>query len=241
MLRSLIRLFWLVVAFAALLLAADPLWKTKPPAQWTQADAKQVLTASPWVKTVKAQVYRAPTEDELRDGGQMGQPQGVGYQGVPNTGPKFADLVSKDLFKGGANPTYVPPEIPLSVRWETALPVRMAELKLPDSGLDGVADAGYAVAVWGLPGGYFNGDPKKLGEPLKGQAFLRREGKKDVPPSSVEVYVRAEGVVVVYVFPLSAELTKKDQFVTFLARIGRIGFSLPFNLADMEFQGKIEL
>jgi len=229
---------------AVLLLAAagDPAWITKPPAPWPEADAKQVLKSSPWVKMVKANIYRAPTEDALRDGGKMGQPTGVGYQGVPNNGPKFQDLVSKDLFKGGANPTYVPPQINLQVRWESALPVRMAELKTPDGpGVDGIGDRGYAVSVWGLPGSFFDGDPKKLGEPLKEQAFLRREGKKDVRPISAEVYTRSDGVVVVYIFPLSAELSKKDGFVTLAARIGRIGFTLPFNLSEMEFMGKLEL
>jgi len=231
----------LLILTAALALAAEPNWKTKPPAQWNEADAKQLLGASPWAKIVEAAVYRAPTEDQLRDGGRMGQPQGIGYKGVPNNGPKLQDLTTKDLFRGGANPEYAPPAIPLLVRWESALPVRMAELKSADGGLDGIAETGYAVSVSGLPGGYFEGDPKKLGQPLKQQAFLKREGKKDVAASSVEVYVRAEGVVVVYIFPLSAEITKKDQFVTFQARIGRIGLSIPFSLAGMDYQGKLEL
>ncbi len=236
-----IRWLLLLSGFAAFLWAADPAWKTKPPAQWNDVDSKQVLSASPWAKIVKGSIYRAPTEDQLRDGGKMGQPQGVGYQGIPNNGPKFDDLVSKDLFKGGANPTYVPPTIPLNVRWESAFPVRMAELKSADGGLDGVAEKGYAVSVWGLPGGFFDGDPRKLGQPLKEQAFLKRDGKKDVAPLSAEVYVRAEGAVVVYIFPLSAEISKKDLFVTFQARIGRVGLSVPFNLAEMDYQGKLEL
>jgi hypothetical protein len=63
----------LIVA-AASLMAADPVWKSKPAAQWTEEDAKQILASSPWAKEVKAVVTRRLTEDQLREGGQMGQP-----------------------------------------------------------------------------------------------------------------------------------------------------------------------
>jgi hypothetical protein len=39
---------------AASLMAADPVWKSKPSAQWTEDDIQQVLATSPWVKQVKA-------------------------------------------------------------------------------------------------------------------------------------------------------------------------------------------
>ena len=63
----------------------------KPVAQWTEEDAKQVLTASPWAREVSAGIARRQTEDELRDGGEMGQHHGVGYDGVDpkGSGPKL--------------------------------------------------------------------------------------------------------------------------------------------------------
>jgi len=48
-------------------------------------------------------------------------------------------------------------------------------------------------------------------------------------------------MVAVYLFPLSAEITKKDGLVEFDARIGRIAIVQFFNVAEMEFQGKLEL
>ena len=33
-----------LVAAAACLMAADPVWKSKPAAQWTEEDARQILT-----------------------------------------------------------------------------------------------------------------------------------------------------------------------------------------------------
>ena len=76
---------YLIVA-AASLTAADPVWKSKPAAQWTEEEARQILTASPWAKQVRAVVTRRLTEDQLREGGQMGQPSGVGHDGVDRKG-----------------------------------------------------------------------------------------------------------------------------------------------------------
>src|ERR1700690_2435636 len=87
----------LIVAVASLT-AADPVWRSKPSAQWTQEDVRQILAASPWSKEGRAVVTRRLTEEELREGGQMGQPTGVGHDGVdPNgSGPK----VSLNVFTG---------------------------------------------------------------------------------------------------------------------------------------------
>ena len=97
------------------------------------------------------------------------------------------------------------------------------------------------MAVYGLPGGDFKGDPKELGKPLKNLAALKREGKKDVRPIRAEVFQRENDVVVVYLFPLSAEITRKDRQVEFAAQIGRIVVAQTFELSQMEFMGKLEL
>ena len=123
----------------------------------------------------------------------------------------------------------------------SALPIRVAEMKagvVEPPTLDG---DGYRVAVYGVPGGYFKQDPKALGNPLKKEAALRREGKKDVKPSSVEVFQRADGMVVVYLFPLSAELSKNDGLLNFVAQIGRVAVAQSFNIAEMQFQGALQL
>jgi hypothetical protein len=98
---------------------------------------------------------------------------------------------------------------------------------------------GYRIAVYGVPGGDFKGDPKELGKPLRNLAALKREGKKDVRPVSVEVFQR-EDVVMVYLFPLSAEITKKTA--TPIRGANRPDCGQPnFDLSEMEFMGKLEL
>src|SRR6202050_802435 len=195
---------FLVVA-SAHLMAADPVWKTKPAAEWTEADAKQVLATSPWAKKISAVVTRRLTEDQLREGGQMGQPRGVGNEGVDpkGSGPK----VSPNIFSGPAgddrSARSFPRSITLKLRWESALPVRLAKLKSHEIEPPTLEGDGYRIAVYGVPGADFQGDPQHLGEPLKNLAALKREGKKDVRPARVEVFQREEGVVVVYLFPFS--------------------------------------
>jgi len=232
-------LLLLIPCSAILLIAADAVWKDKPIASWTEEDARQILEYSPWAKTVTAGIARRQTEDERREGGNMGQPTGVGFDGVddkrrnlPNIGNPFA--VDKP-------PAAKNPPIRLVVRWESALPIRAAEFKAHEAQPPTLSDNGYSIAVYGVPVSYAKGDPTSLGKPLKESAALKREGKKDVLPTSVEVFQLDNSVVVVYQFPLSAEIGKKDSVVEFSALIGRLQVSQHFLVEEMQFQGKLEL
>lgn len=237
--RRFVRSLWLIALGAVLLTGADNSWKTKPSAQWTEEDARQVLTASPWARDIVAGVARRLGEDELRVSGQMGQPTGVGYDGVDpkGSGPKLPG----DLISGRQSARSQVGKIALRLRWESALPVRVAEFKARVSEPPTLEGGGYRIAVYGLPGGPFDGNPKELGDPLRKEAVLKRAGKRDVKPLRVEVFQLEDGVAVVYLFPLSAELTKKDREVIFDAHIGRIVVFESFDLGEMEFQGKLEL
>jgi hypothetical protein len=232
-----------LIAAAATLAAADPAWMNKPVAQWTADDLHQVLSASPWVKEVNAVVTRRLTEDQLREAGQLGQPTGVGNEGVDpkGSGPK----VSTNIFTGAGDADRgarsLPRPIALKVRWESALPIRIAEFRsqaVEAPALDGEC---YCIAVYGIPGGGFKADPKELGKPLKNLAALKRVGQKDVKPVSAEAFQMDSGIVVVYYFPLSAEITKKDGQVRFEAQIGRIVLGQTFDLNQMDFNGKLAL
>jgi hypothetical protein len=232
-----------VMVAAGHLNAVDPVWKNKSADRWTEEDAKQVLANSPWAKKVSAVITRRLTEDQLREAGQMGQPRTVGNVGVDpkGSGPK----VSPNVFSGPGGDDRgtrsLSQYMTLNLRWESALPIRLAELKSHEVEPPTLQGDGYSIAVYGIPGGDFKGDPAKLGEPLKSLAVLKREGKKDVRPTAVDVFLRENGVVVVYMFPLSAEITRNDRRIQFDAQIGRIVFSQDFELGEMEFAGKLEL
>ena len=242
--RCRVRWCCLIYVCAAALTAAEFSWKTKPPAQWTSEDARQVLTASPWAKEVGAGIARRLSEDELREGGQMGQPRGIGYDGVDpkGSGTRLPTRAS-DIFTGDDSHSVRSSVrgITLRLRWESALPVRLAELASQEVGSPALGADGYCIGVYGIPGGNLSGDPKKLGDPLKNEAVLRREGKKDVKPSRVEAFPQGDGWTVFYFFPLSAEISQKDIHVEFAAHIGRVVVAQRFDLAEMYFQGKLQL
>jgi hypothetical protein len=230
--------FILLPVCAILVLAADPAWKTKAIRDWTEEDAKQILTDSPWTLNIRSAVMPLESEPARREGGNMGQPHGVGYAGVDNTtdGQRVAKVLSGNF---SAAPPIGP--VTVRVRWESALPVRAAELKAHEVEPPTLEGEGYQIAVYGLPGTYFKGDPKTLGEPLKRTAALKREGKPDAKPSSVEVFQTSNGIVVAYLFPLSAELSERDTLVEFNALIGRIAVIHSFDLREMRIDGKLAL
>jgi hypothetical protein len=235
-----LRFSWLIPCSAVLLIAAEPVWNDKPIASWTDEDAKQILTHSPWARTVVAGITRRQTEDERREGGNMGQPQGVGYDGLDHRQPR--PVAPGNLLPEPRAVSAVQNQgLPLLVRWESALPIRAAELKAHVPDPPTLSDGGYSIAVYGVPSSFAKGDPTSLGKPLKELAFLRRDGKRDVKPVSVEVFELEDSVAVVYLFPLSAEIGKKDSIVEFGAMIGRIRVSQHFNLEEMLFQGKLGL
>jgi len=235
--------FHLVIACSAVLfIAAEPAWKSKMPASWTGEDAAQILAGSPWAKTTESPIGPLQTEDQRRESGNMGLPRGIGYDGFADDRPRVqlpknpVDIVKpeKPVFERR-------PVIRLDLRWESALPVRVAEMKTGFVSPPTLETDGYILAVYGVPDARVKGDPKHLGEPLRSLAVLKRDGKKDVKPSSVEVFQRDDGMVIVYVFPLSAEITKNDRYIQFAAQIGRISVAQVFDVAEMQFQGRLEL
>jgi hypothetical protein len=229
--------FWtLVISAVATTSAGAQAWKDKQIAEWTPDEARQVLTESPWAKSV------APTLDSggvqpragLGSGGiGMG---GVGI-GIPGMGRRR--MGSGQGTNGSANPD--PGQIPaLTVRWASAMPVSAAELIAHEVNAPSVDEDHYAIAVYGIPGSMIKGDPNSLGEELKKHATIKREGKKDMKPSSAQILIHDEGPVFLYLFPRSTEITRKDK-LEFDAEVGRLKFAAAFLPEEMVYAGKLEL
>jgi len=225
-------------AGALLLAAADAVWKTKDIRDWSEEDARSILAASPWSASVRCMVKPLQPEAQRREEGQMGQPQGVGYKGLQT------ETDSQQLARVMAGHFTPPPgvgPITVRVRWESATPIRAAELKAHEVEPPTLEGDGYQIAVYGIPGTDFKKDPKTLGEPLKPFAVLRRDGKPDARPSRVEVFESARGIVVAYLFPYSAELSERDTILHFDALIGRVAVVHDFDLREMRIDGKLAL
>ena len=232
-----------VLLTLAALAAEDAPWRLKQIADWNENDAKQVLTESPWVKTF------TPTLKAGQDGGQrsgMGRPGGIGIGGIglgiPGMGRRGSGYPNGGGYpnsRNGDNPSNEPPKVTL--RWESAMPVRTAELKTHDDDAPTLDDHHYAIAVYDVPDRMLAGETSKLQDQLKKQAALKRDGKKDFKPSSVEVIDRANGRVVIYLFPMTNEITKGDRRVEFDATIGRLEVTQSFFTDEMVWQDKLEL
>ena len=224
----------LFVAVCLLLPAEDPTWKSKPVRQWDQEDAKQVLADSPWAKSVTPQWVRDLSPDERRNSGDLeaDQGKGVGLDGLIGIfDPARAEEAS-------AHAHAKPDPGAFLIRWESA-PVRTAEQRLPDPDAPALeSDDFFAIAIYNVP------TPKRWhmeGE-LKGIAFLKRAGRKDLKPSRVVIHRQSGDLAtVVYLFPRSVEITKKDGAVTFQAQIGRLVFTRIFDTYEMQINDQLEL
>ena len=254
------QLFVLPISIS-LLAAGDQPWKDKQIAAWSEDDAKQVLADSPWAKTVTPTLARSEDGGERRRGGGMGGGGGIGIGGIGLGIPGLGGMGRRGGMGGGGYPggggggypggpqqrgpndggTYSNQPPDLKLRWESALPVRSAELKVRDTSAPTVDEGHYAIAVYGVPHRMANADSKDLASQLKKEAALKRDGQKDVKPSSVEVLQRDDGPVVLYLFPRSKEITRQDKRIQFDARIGRLQLTQSFYPEDMTYQGKLEL
>ena len=231
-----IREYWKLVIFLGVvgpLDAAGPTWINKPIPQWNAEDARQILTSSPWVKNVIPVQLADLTAQQRREGGATGGGKGTGFSGIDGglfspekDGPKSAGLQRSTAT--------------LTLRWESAIPVRAAELKAGEIGAPDWEGDYYAIAVYHVPG--LNAGQKLPSAVLKSAALLKREGKKDLKPSRVEILQEAGQLsIVVYLFPKSDGITLEDHRLDFVAQIGRLSLAQYFFPQEMQFEGKLEL
>jgi hypothetical protein len=220
-------------AAADLSMAADPSWRGKPVSQWNAEDAKQLLADSPWVKHVTPHWLPDLSPFQREEGGNLneGVGQGVGLEGTGILGSRREAAAIKRAHTK-------PEPLPVMVRWESALPVRTAEQKAGETIAPTLRSDDYAIAVYDIP------TPKQgnLAGLLKGSAFLRRYQKKDMKPSRVEILRHDdETATIVYLFPRSVEIAKRDGAIEFAAQIGRLWVSQYFYTGEMQLRGEPQL
>ena len=226
---------WCLLPLTVIVLfAADPSWKAKPVSQWTEEDAKQILTDSPWVKYVTPANLPDKSPDQRRDGGDWdeGIGHGVGIAGTGILGSRRAAEAIKE-----AHQKPLPPGV--AIRWESAIPVRAAEKLLAEVDIPALKTDDYVIAVYGIqaPRGRMH-----LANELRGIAYLRRVNKKDLKPSQVQILPQDDGTdIVVYLFPRSTEIGKKDGGIEFVAQIGHLFVSEYFYTNEMQIHDELEV
>jgi hypothetical protein len=238
------RKWQLIFLPMAMLVAADASWQGKQVSEWSEDDAKQVLAESGWVKSVTPTMIKG-SQSSSGPGMGRGGNIGIGIPGFPGGGMGRRGGMGQNPNNGNNNPNNDPSnqKLPmLTLRWESAMPVREAELKARDVNAPTLEDdAHYAIAVYGVPVTMTNGDSKRLADDCKKKAALKRDGKKDIQPSSVQILRREDGPVIVFLFPRAKEITRDDRRIEFDAQINKLTLTQSFYLEDMTFQGKTEL
>lgn len=154
-----------------------------------------------------------------------------GGRGYPGGGRQSDD--------GEQSSTMQPPS--LRLRWESALPVREAELKAHETSAPSVDSDHYAIAVYGVPNRLLDTDSDSASDRLKKQATMKLTGKKNWMPSSVQIIQRDEGTVVIYLFARTNEVIRSDSRLEFNAKIVRMQIVRNFYPEEMTIQGKLEL
>jgi hypothetical protein len=227
---------YLVPVCIALLMAGEQPWKDKRVAQWSEDDAKLVLSNSPWAKTVTATLDKPSGGARSSRGGINvgGIPVGRGGSRMGGRGGRMEEPAGPQESPDGPLPT-------LTVRWESALPVQEAQLRIHSVNAPAMDEAHYAIVVLGLPSRMLNGDPQETADRLKPQAELKCNGKKSIRSSEARILPRDDGPILVFLFPRSQEISPRDAQVEFEAHIGRLRLTQVFELNEMLYAGKLEL
>ena len=230
----------LVALSSVVLIAADQAWKNKQYSEWTADDAQEVIAGSPWVKTITPTVVAKPPEaDQGRTGGRRrGGKTGKDAPGRSGSDSPVGDGQGDRPKDSTPSPAKVPT---LTLRWESARPVREAELKNRETGAPTVDADHYALALYGIPRSMIANDLTAEAKELKNHATLKRYAKKDLKPSSVEILLREDGPVVLYLFSKSDEITWRDQSIQFDAQVANLKCSQSFDTSDMRFHGNVEV
>jgi hypothetical protein len=223
----------LLVALALLFAAAPASWQTKPPAQWDENDAKQILAGSPWVVDSKLLPIPPRSPDSRREGGDWdtGIGHGVGIAGTGILGHEREKLA---LARAHA----LPDPGNITIVWASALPVRAAETKLGATDVPTWGDAYYAITLLDVPI-----KRKLIVTQLKPVAWIRHSGGgKDIKPARVEILEQSDGfATVVYLFSRSAEITRRESSISFYAQLGELVVSQLFYPPQMVIGDQLEL
>lgn len=249
---------WIVAVFASstfVICAATP-WLSKDFKDWTQKEASALVTESPWAK-----VMPLPSTDRPAQMVMEGPPD-AGPQSAAATGYNSANSSTTGANQGteGGNQSrarvLTPAELAQStgapaiqptvtIIWASALPVRLAELKLRTNGgqpTETQIQASlkprdhYTIVVVGLP------EPDNLAQvnALAPTASIDSHGK-GIPCSTSDFRKIGDRNVYIFRFPKTATFALDDREVEFRVTLGRMLIKKKFELRDMMYQGKLAL
>lgn len=244
------------VCASALCLAADhQKWISNDYTQWTPAQTAQMLAYSPWAR--QATAFFGTTDEDARSFPvQMPTPRDAGAGGRAVSDGKWDGGVGR-IPRGGT------PTLPVTVRWDSALPIREALLAshAPENRDTehtlAEPDKYYVITVIGLARGHqvtlsnpdstespanegrTPFDVRQTRQGLMNLSRLTPRAKKPIVPEDVRLD-EASGRIQIF-FPKSEPIVASDKEVFFGTTYGSIKVTQRFRLKDMMYKGKLEL
>lgn len=230
-------LFLLFLLCASLGLTAGPVWEDKPYTDWTLAEAQQILSDSPWVRTIGDPKAAEPAAEETPAAGEK---QGPVLLDVPGYGANR----KKNR------------QLSATVQWMSAFTMRQAmarrgllqkTMTLDDAmQLVLVTPEQYVIAVRGhavpLMMASFSAQDR---EGLRASAYLQPEGGEKIQPVGIEVFLQQDPPSVFFYFPRGAAaaplLTPDTGAAEFNWSTGMDTVNATFDLTRMTRGGKPDL
>jgi hypothetical protein len=226
------KLFAALFVFAFCLLAAD-FWQSKPSTEWSDKDLQKMVTNSPWAKSFS-----------------MPAPGGGADSGAP---PAISEGRGG---RGGGAPGGAPPSVgglPPTVfaRWQSALPVKQAFVRLKYGAQAGTnpeakqllerEEPNYVIVVSGPLRSLLRGDPETLKKIIMDASSLSAKGREAVKPSDVRIVLNQVSNDMLFLFPKTNPFTVDDKEVEFATKFGDVTLKYKFRLKDMVFNDKLEM
>jgi hypothetical protein len=233
----------LLVLFCFGLAAAD-FWQ-KPYTEWSDKDTAKMMTDSPWAKSVSVSM--------AGPGGAGGAPPmppgGGGGFGGPG-GPGGPQGGGGSEFGPGAQGS-APPTFDVVARWQSALPIRQASVRLKfGAEANKSAEAGkileqqdkpYEIVLSGPMGMFLGGKPGDAAKALSEVSFLSSRRTGEIKAVQIEVGKPGKTMDVVFAFPRSMPFTVEDKEIDLVTKLGTSTLKYKFKLKDMVLNGKLEM
>ncbi|MEO8594612.1 MAG: hypothetical protein ABI759_14945 [Candidatus Solibacter sp.] len=217
-------IFALGPAIVLSLCAASDFWNTRAPGDWSAAEIKQMVTASPWAKPATVSVHDSPSR-------------------LPAILVRWdsATPVREACSAGGMEP------------YLFSCASKLLYLTGLGEKFDALRKSFYIVSVSGYPKPpRAEGDAPEhseagdaalaqLGGNIRETTFLKREGKPPIQAGQIIVLPAGDALLLLAFFPRAAELATGDGDVLFESVNGPLTLKATFPLGKMAFRELLDL
>lgn len=246
---SLKRVSAAAVFFCFSYLLGGKFWEDRPFVEWTEEQLLELLTDSPWAEEVEIQFGKGPKQGpplwtgapgaEARQAGRGGGSWSGGSGGSGSWGSSRGGGGSWGGSRGGG--TGKPPEIPkVIVRWESALPVRQALIRVGYLGFEPTVEKirqflgdrdSYQISVIGIPKWMAPQDPMEI----RDQAFLIRQEQDPITAVKADINWSQDSASLILTFSKDPVLVRKDKRVEFQLELQFVIIRKEFDLNKMGY------